>query len=426
MILIATFAVTFLHAAQGADVTSHLVNLGQPLTTFYGSAASSKRGIYDMATIDGRLYLSHGTSNNATPHKMLFYSPTINGSGAWAQDLDANGQAYRFNEERTEGLYVFDGRLHMLGYDPFAPNPTNGAVGSPQSKIYRRDDDGIWRGYDITPDAHNKQLGYNNGRYFVTYGVAPTPYPGIRTTTNLGTMASVVQPAATLPSGSTVSEYGAFFNVAGLTYSTTQRLASNGSESPQPWMIRYNATTHRFDSVFQSASEFLGAAGTPVNNVSPTVNSPTTLPSGRLVFSVGSALGYADAIAPNAAVIVDPAPAAFRYTDIEVVPNGLLALAQSRDFASNGLTYNHRIYFSRDGADWAEIARFSQLNIDTKYLNYLDGDLYFGGDVYTNFVPSDIRFHRLSGQYFTIPEPGTALTLAAVGLAACARRRGVR
>jgi hypothetical protein len=415
---------TLATAGASRDVTAHLFDLGQPYDTFYGASASVKGGLYDLIAFNGKVYPSHGSSNNGTPHKMLYYSPTLNGIGGWAQDVDSAGQAYRFNEERTGPAYLIDGRPHLLGYDPFLATPANGAAGSTASKVYRLDTDNIWRAYPITPDAHNKHLGRLGERYFVTYGVSSAVYPGVYSTTSLGTIASPTPASFTLPNGASRTEYQAYFSLGGKLFTTTpkNRFIGNGvwGQTDQPWMIGFDPATGRFDAVFQQATEFLGATHGSLGGLSasPTLYQPMNLASGRLVFGVKDGLFFADSLA--SAELAMPAPSGHLLKELVPAGEGVLALYQRRTSQGNQALYTSRLFFTSDGAIWTEILSFSQTDIDATQLAYLDGDLYFGGLKYGT-TPAPI-FHRLPAEFVSIPEPASlALVFAGCLLA---RRRG--
>lgn len=397
-----------------ADITPQVQTLNFPATQFYGTTnGPKKQPINDVAGFDGKVYLSHGNSNNGVAHRVLFYDPAMSGgAGGFGQDLDASGNPYRFNEERTDRFYVLENQLYLLGYDPFLANSTNGAVGSSNSKVYRKEGN-LWAAYDITNDAHNQNFTLHGGRFFVTYGVSTAAYPGIWSGTQLGTLFSAVPPANPLPAGTPRAELDDFFTLGGKLYSTTPKNASvNGVWVPtsQPWMLRYDPTTHRMEDGFSLASEFLPASSSALSTTaaSPTITNPVNLPSGRLVFTTFNDLFFADAITPGGAQLVDPLPASFSYLDTALTSDGVFALAQQRQSQSSGVRYVNKVLFSPDGAQWTELFQFTQLNIQAHSLTLLDGDIYLGATLYANFVTSGSALLRVPASAFAIPEPSVA------------------
>ena len=239
-------ALTLPATAQPVDVTDRFVDLGDPVSEFYPTGASGKRGVYDLHTYLDRVYLGYGSTNTSRRTKVLYWDPAAqNGSGDFLQDVDVNGNPYELDDELAARFLIEDGELWAWNRDPRNSQPF----------LFRRDEQG-WRQQATTATAaHNYGLVKHEGTIWLVFGAAgdERDYPGFyRSVDNGETWSQFTQPPPYSPPPNAPDDfrlYFEFFELGGDLYATTPQdtLDLFGTGQPvstnQPWMIKLTDDT---------------------------------------------------------------------------------------------------------------------------------------------------------------------------------------
>lgn len=261
-----------LAACSAGPPDSSLVGLGNPFADVYPARRVGHKAIVsDLAVVDGRVYLAHGTTAGAVRTRPLYYDIAAQ---RWGVDEVPGGG---LRQEGISRLHVGpSGRLYAAALD---------ALGVDAVLMIRRERDGTWteRVAD-RPENHSRDtvewLDPETGDTLVFIQNAAPYFPDVSVSYDAG--ASFVrygsEPSATPP-----LRYYQFFPFGGELYAASfrpQAVPGFPNPTPRPYLLRYTRDRRRpFEVVAATREAVFPGPGSDVRE--------TAELAGRLVAASG-------------------------------------------------------------------------------------------------------------------------------------------
>ncbi|MDT0631220.1 hypothetical protein RQM47_08295 [Rubrivirga sp. S365] len=236
-----------------------LTGLGNPFPDVYPRGELDGKGpVHDLAVVDGRVYLAHGSTNSGVPNRPVYYDVEVE---AWGVDDAVLHQ---------EGIYSLEvgpsGRLYASADD---------AIGRPAVLMIRRERDGTWTERVADPTENHSRhtfewadpatgdtlvlvqngaphfpdvsVSYDGGETFVQYGYEPP--------------AEDVNP---------LRRY-TFFPFQGALYATSfqpRDVPGYPEQKPRPYLIRYTGDRDQpFAVVLAERDDVFPGSGSQIDAV---------------------------------------------------------------------------------------------------------------------------------------------------------------
>ena len=333
--------------AKPAPAAESLTGLGNPFADVYSSRfVPSKANIKDLAIVDGRIYLGHGSTNSHTYVRPVFYDLAAE---RWGND-DA-----KIRQEATLGLQVGpSGRLYATSDD---------AQGVNAVLMIRREHDGSWTQRVVDDSENHSRDTYewvdprtgetlvfvqNSAPYFPDVSVS---YDGGESFTRYGYDRS----KGKVPS----LDWYKFFEFKGELYAAglPNRSAFRGTAPPKrPYLVKYTGDRDKpFKVVTYDRDDVLPGDGTDIR--------VTEQIAGRIV--VASLDFYSgNALKKNRMVKLD-VPG--RAMDLLRIGNEVYLLGADYSDKTSAL------YVTRDGRSVEEVATFDHVFTAMEH----DGDAFY-------------------------------------------------
>lgn len=332
--------------AQTGPKTESLIGLGNPFADVYPSRfLASKANIKDLAIVDGRVYLGHGSTRSHTYVRPIYYDVA---AGRWGHD-DA-----RIRQEATLGLQVGpSGRLYATSDD---------AQGIDAVLMIRREHDGSWTQRVVDDSENHSRDTYewvdpNTGETLVFIQNSAPYFPDV---------------SLSYDGGETFTRYGyergdnvrsldwyKFFEFRGRLYAAglPNRSSPNAStSSKRPYLVRYTGDRDEpFEVITYDRDDVLPGDGTDIR--------VTEQIAGRIVLA---SLDFysGDALRRDRMVKLD-VPG--RAMDLLRVGNEVYLLGT--DYSSE----TSALYVTRDGRRVEEVATFDHKFTAMEY----DGEAFY-------------------------------------------------
>ena len=341
-------------APTEAPPTAALVGLGNPFADVYPAEyVLSKGWVHDVAAVDGRVYLGHGSTNSHTPVRPVYYDI---GAGRWGVD-DVN--------ILQEGMYDLQvgpsGRLYGSADD---------AHGTFDIDMIRRERDGTWTQRGVGNDGHHSRDTYEwvdpqTGETLVFVHNAAAHFPDISVSYD-GGESFVAYGREDAGEVEYNMFYCKFFSFRGELYAaglTNQGRPGGSTPPPRPYLARYTRDRDRpFEVVAGDRSEVFPAEGSQITEA--------TELNGRLI-AASNRFYSGDALTSDRMTVL---PIEGRANDLLHVGGEVFLLAGDHEARTS------TVYVTTDGRTVEEVATFDRLFVA---LEYVDGAFYFaesGGD----------------------------------------------
>lgn len=317
-----------------APPSASLTGLGNPFADVYpASFVNSKGRIEDLAVVDGRIYLGHGSTASHTPVRPIYYDVA---AGRWGSD-DA-----RIAQEATLGLQVGpSGRLYATSDD---------AQGRNAVLMIRRERDGSWTQRAVDDRENHSRDTYEwvdpqTGETLVFVQNAAPHFPDVSVSYDGGE--SFVRYGYERAPGNVRSlDWYKFFEFKGDLYAAslpTLHIPGRPAPDPKPYLVRYTRDReHPFEVVTYSRGDVFPGDGTEIK--------ATMEINGRIVMA-SSEFYAGDALDRDRIMQLDVPD---RAMDIIRVGGEVYLLSLDRRTGTSAL------YSTRDGRTVTEFASFDR------------------------------------------------------------------
>ena len=320
------------------STSSSLTGLGNPFADVYPAAHIVGKGdVHDLATVDGRLYLAHGSTNSNVVWRPVYYDL---GSEGWASD---NVQI------RQEGIFEFQvgpsGRLYATADDPQGVNAV---------LMIRRERNGSWTERVVdTPENHSRDtyewVDPKTGKTLVFVHNPAPHYPDVSISYD-GGGSFVRYGEQSHPSGTNPIGLLKFFEFKGELY------ASSYKSSSKPYLSRYTGDSDDpFEVVSANRASVFPGGGSQIDKAA-TFGDHLVVASNR--FYAGTALRSDRMVELNV-------PG--RAKDMVQVGDEMYLLSANIGPGTSNL------YVTRDGVTVSEVETFDRPFVA---IEYVDGAFY--------------------------------------------------
>ena len=384
--LLSSFSIPTMAATTTKDVTSQVLNIGNPFT----KAKTYARNVWDMQVYNGRIYLGHGDYiNNASPIPVIYYDPTSNKFIT----------QYTVNEEQIDKYKVLNGKLYIPG--------TDARESWDYGNFYTLDND-QWTKFRTIPKAnHVFDMTYFNGQLYAAIGATTRDACGLVASKDMGKTWTTVQ-----------NTFSSLNDWLDNLFVVNNKLYATGDLIVAPTVSPYTKfrnflTTDGIKPVVQPYSNSFLPGATLYHNYnmirSTTINN-------SLVYLGVSVSGINDQWSPDAMYVATDVGHVRRVvfptanalpTDIVVRDNTTYVSAYVKNSSNS---YTNYVFKSDDLQTWTELFKF---NTDTFVRSFeeLNGDFYFGlGCDMTTLTPSTGNILKVAKTAYQTPVPAPTPT----------------
>lgn len=325
---------------------SPLVGLGNPFPSMYPADEVANKGpVHDLAVVDGRIYVGHGSTHSKVPNRPVYYDVA---AGEWGVDPEVLHQ---------EGVYSLElgpsGRLYGSADD---------AIGLPSVLMIRRELDGTWTERVADPIENHSRHTYEwedprTGETLVFIQNAAPHYPDVSVSYDGGE--TFVRYGYEAPSEdlNPLRNY-TFFAFDDELYASSfrpQNIPGYPDQEPRPYLIRYTGDRDRpFELVSATRDKVFPGEGSQIDEV---VQLGEHLVVASFRFYAGTALSSEQ---------MSELPVPGRAMDLIRVGDAVYLLSMEEGMSA--------LYVTRDGETVEEVATF-----DRRFtaLEYVSGTFYF-------------------------------------------------